>query len=257
MQAYAVIVGLYLVAAALLLSVFGLQLRTWVDVGILLVGVVPEVIRRSPTLYLFAVRSRLFLLNTSLTWELAARFDTPAGPLDPRTVADGLIRWAGDGSVLTSSPDRLLLRFNRRFIVELAVPNVVSAGLPDGLEVSDNLHVSVQPVNVGYRDSRRFIDDELLPAIEKLRELARADASTYSLRIELPTNNPYTGLYLRSFPAGAVQDIRIQFRPVPRRDAEVLVNTKYMSVAATTIESFRMAVAAALAFAGSKARHAS
>lgn len=235
-----------LIAAALLV-VYGLTLRTLLDIALVAGTLLPELLRRIPSLYLRWTKFRFYLANSTATWDISIRLEGVGSAIDVPALAQDLMRWANDGAIISQESNRVVLRVLRRFVVDLAVPRIPTPGRLD--DHGGEIDVAIHPVTVGYRDSHRFLDDELLPLIEKVRELVPSNWASYTLRVDLPESNPYFGLYLQTFDSGAIQDFRIQF-VVPSRDdsTKILVAKTSMTVIAGTLEQFRTAISAALAF---------
>ena len=162
-------------------------------------------------------------------------------------ISTDLIQWAGEGAIITQTPNRSVIRLMRRFVVEIAAPSVLGAETPGDDE--PELDVSIAPVTVGYRDSRTFIEDELLPLLERLKDRVGSRRALFSLRVDLPKQNPFYGLYLQQLNLNSVADFKIEIHlPNNSQESRVTVGKKRMTIVSDTLEGFRAAMAAGLAF---------
>jgi hypothetical protein len=248
-----ILVSLALVALGLI-AAFGVGVRTWIEVGLLAVALLPVVVEQIPALYLRIRRARFWLLNTAATWDLSVRFSSRT-PQDASELAAHAIQWGGaNSSLISSTGGRSVARIMSRFVVEFHTPALsVDSASPSNSEVN----VAVSPVTVGYRDARRFLDNELLPLLDKLRELVSAERVSYSLRVQLPEQNPYFGLFLKQLRSDVVADFRVNLEfPSRAGSSTVLVGKDRLTVTAPSLEAFRTASVAALAFKVPEGRHA-
>lgn len=85
--------------------------------------------------------------------------------------------------------------------------------------------------------------------IEKARTELGASWGSYALRVDLPERNPFYGLYLQQFNLEAIRDFKIEFQvPARTEHSRVVVAKQQLTVVSDTLEGFRSAVSAALAF---------
>jgi len=243
MRIYVWVVAIFVTASIGLLWAFGATLRTLLDIGVVATSLVPAVIKATPALYLRWIKARFWTANTSATWELTARFHEFGSAASAGSVASAIQSRSPQSTLLAKSDVRAVIRL-RRFVVEVSEPVAYS----NAAETQPEISVSVSPVTVGYRDSRRFLERDLLPLIEAVRDEIGARSAAYGLRVDLPENNPYVGLYLQSFTSAPIQEFRIQFALPPTTATKIVVAKERVTVMSDTIEQFRQAVAAALAF---------
>lgn len=245
--------GIVLVAAAtlilvsaVLVLVFGPTLRTITEIALLTGVLAPFIVTRIPSLYLRFMRARHWVLNTSATWDLSIRYRTSEAT-DATALANRLATWtAASCKIVTSSPSKAIARVLERFVVEIHVPEI-----PTDLSAEDRfeVNVSILPVNVGYRDAGHFLDRDLLPLLGKLNEQIHPEWVTHSLRVQLPHENPYFGLFVQQLHLGAVEDFRLRLVfPSHAGTSDVLVSKDRLTVTAPSIESLRTASTSALAF---------
>jgi hypothetical protein len=243
MRIYGWIVAVFISASVTLLWAFGGTLRTVLDISIVVLGLVPAIVRATPTLYLRWIKARFWAANTPATWELSARFQQFAAEASVDSVTACIRRTSLQTSVLANTHGRVIIRL-RRFVVEVSEAVDLSNAAQDEREI----FISVAPVTVGYRDSKRFLEYELLPLIESIRDDIGARWAAYGLRVDLPEQNPYVGLYLQTFRSAPIQEFRIQFALPATAATKIVVAKERVTVMSDTIEQFRLAVGAALAF---------
>lgn len=234
---------MFVSAAVALLWTFGATLRTLLDVGLVVAGLVPAAIRATPSLYLKWVKSRFWVANMPATWELSARFEQFHDGSTVESVLTSIRKIVPDSSILAQSQTRIVVR-TRRFVLEISEPVVAS----NASENEENIALSVAPVTVGYRDSRRVLEHQLLPLVEAVRNDLGARMASYGLRVDLPEQNPYLGLYFQSFKTIALQEFRVQFALPTSAATKVVVGKERVTVISDALEQFRQAIAAALAF---------
>jgi len=246
-RSYVILALVVSLAGAALLIRYGPSLRTFLEVGLLAGTLFSEIVKRTPALYLRWKRSQFYIANTAATWDLAVRFETPRLDGDLVGLTQDLLKWSGDGAVISQDQRRTVFRIMRRFVVELSSPLPATPG--SGVDSGREVDLSISPVTIGYRDSQKFIDDELMPLIERVRNAIGAEWASYTLRVDLPEANPYFGLYLQTFRSGAIQDFRLQLAvPAREKTAKILVSRDRMTVIAESLVQFRTAIRAALAF---------
>jgi hypothetical protein len=243
MRIYGWIVAVFVSATVALLWTFGATLRTLLDVVVVVLSLVPAIVRATPALYLRWIKARFWAANTPATWELSARFQQFASDADVDSVAACVQRRSPQSTVLASTQGRTVIRL-RRFVVDISEPVVLSNAAQDEPEI----FIAIAPVTIGYRDSKRFLERELLPLIEAVRDDVGARWAAYALRVDLPEQNPYVGLYLQSFRSAPIQEFRIQFALPATTATKIVVAKERVTVMSDTIEQFRQAVSAALAF---------
>lgn len=247
MRFYAIVGLVVLTGAAVLVGLFGASVRTFIEVGLLAAILAPEAVRRSPRLYLAWHRLIFTLRNTPATWDVHVQFRLDS-QVDLASVVDGLMAWAGrDSTVMASEGGRFVLRIMRRFVLEL---HQGEQGLGTPLEQEGaQTDVSIAPFTIGYRTSRGVLEGQLMPLLERLRDLLRPSSVVYSLRVDLPGDNPFFGLYADQLKLHHVQDFKIELQiPTNSHPTRVRVGTDRMIVIADTLENFRSGTVAALAY---------
>jgi len=237
------------VGVALILLFLGPDVRSLIDTLLLALALAPPIIRQSPRAFLALARLKYWLLNTSSTWELEARFAVVGSGMDLRSLSRSLVANQAKGSrTLLEADDRCIFQLTRRFTVELTRPRWEEV-VPDCAAGDEELIVSISPTTVGYRDSRHFLEGELLPLLELLRKNLQTPKELFSLTILLAGDNPFFGLYVQLVGCKAVEEFRLQFvLPAPHGDGRVTVDKEQMTVVSSTIEGLRKAASSALAF---------
>lgn len=249
MRFYIIVGVIFVLSTIALLMAFGSTIQTLVNILIVVIALLPIVVRKSPRLYLWIAKIRFAVLNTPATWDLNVRFREIRDTTSPLSLARSLIQWAGDGSnIISQSEDRVVIRLMRRFVIELYHPSIREGLLPENLEENEVV-ISILPINVGYRDSRHFLNRELLPLLEESCRKLGAGWASYAMQITLPERNPFYGLYLQQFNLEMVRDFKIEFLvPSRTKQSRVVVAKEHLTVVSDSIEGFRSAVSAALAF---------
>lgn len=119
MRFYALIAVVLFIGASVLIGIFGASARTFVEIGLLVLLVAPEIVRRTPRLYLAWHRLLFTMRNTPATWDVHVQF-RQASAMDLPTVVEGLLRWSGrDAAIMASEGGRYVLKILRRFVLEL------------------------------------------------------------------------------------------------------------------------------------------
>jgi hypothetical protein len=243
------LIALIIMSTAFLLWNFGAGGRTLLDIAIIIGSITPYIIRRIPRLYLGLCKAAYAIKNTPATWEMSVQFKQVPANLSLESLSDQLIQWGGNESALIAkTPNRVVVRLMRRFILELYMPVPT-----DNIETENNgfpeLALSMSPITVGYRDSKRFLDNELLPLVEKIQGELRSSWVSFGMRVDLPERNPYYGFYLQQLKLDAIKDFKIEFvLPGHNEFSRVTVSKDRLTIVSDTIEGFRLAIAAALAF---------
>lgn len=240
---------LMVIISFILLLIFGPVARTVLEIAIVIGGIIPFLIRRVPWLYLSLWKGVYAIKNTPATWDMTVQFDKISQPFCLETLSQELIQWGGNGSsLIAKTPNRVIIRLLRRFVLELYTP-ATPIDCEEGLEVLPGLAVTMTPITVGYRDSKHFLDTELLPLLEKIQRHLSAPSVTFAMRIDLPQKNPYYGLYIQRLRLDAIDDFTIKFLlPGLNKASRVTIAKDRLTIVSDTIEGFRLAVGAALAF---------
>jgi len=242
-RTYTWIAVVFIAATAGLFWTYGVTARTLVDLALVIAGLVPAILRATPGLYVRWKKLQFWSGNIPTTWEVNARFKDFTSGATVEQVGAHLQTTTPGTTRLAESPGRMVLR-TQRFVVEVSAPVVLS----NSAEHDDEIAISVAPVTVGYRDSRKFLERDLLPLIERVRDHVAARWASYSLRVDLPEKNPYVGLYLQQFTTAPIQEFRIQFALPVSNATKIVVGKERMTVVSDTVEQFRQAISAALAF---------
>jgi len=247
MRFYIALAALFLLGSAALLAVFGPDGRTWLEIGLIAGGLLPVVVQQTPRLYLSYTKLKFHIRNSPTTWDLSFRFRPAASSVDLSAIGQQLLQAFPGGAIIASTTNRLVVRVLRRYVLELAL-------VPPGLEHPEEmqqleLEATIAPVTVGYRDSKRLLDRELLPLLNRLQSLAASTWSCYTLRVDLPDNNPFFGVYLHQLNLSSIENFNIVFQ-VPFHDTQnrVLVAKERLTIVSESLDAFRLAILAALAF---------
>lgn len=249
MRFYLIVAAILTAAVGVLFVVFGTGWRTWLEVVLVVGALLPLVVRQTPKLYLLLAKLRFFITNGPATWDLSVRFAEHQYRGNSHSLARDLISWAGgESGIISSTDNRVVVRLLRRFVLEIASSAGEFPGVPDNLEQTA-IEITVLPVMVGYRHSKHFLDDELLPMLDRVQRTTKADWVSYALRVDLPERNPFYGLYLSQMNVDAVRKFTIEFAvPTKSKDARVTVAKSGLTVVSDTLDGFRRAASAALAF---------
>jgi hypothetical protein len=243
----------FVVLAAGLVYAFGFDLRTGLELLLLILAFLPPVIRQSPRLYLLWSRIKYWILNKETTWDLSLQF---RGAFDTDRLERFVHRLAmeqvGETEVLQATATRFIIRYRRLFTVEFALgPGYEAlAGLDEqaGVDLT-TLDITVYEQQVSYRRSRRILEDMLIPFAEQLKEEFTPQSASFSLRVRFDRGNPFFGLYLEQLRPDLVNEFRFEFQlPASRKGEYVRVNKDDMVVSAKSVEDFRKAVRAGLTF---------
>ena len=243
MKTYLWIVVVFVTATVGLFWSFGAGFRTLFEIALVVLGLVPAVVKATPRLYISWTKARFWIGNVSATWDLSIRFQKFAGDATLNELVGHIQRRMIGTTILVQSDVRAVLR-TRRFVIEVSAQ---AAQMHMGLQ-DPELALSIAPVTVGYRDSTRFLEQQLLPLIESCRDALGARWASYSLRVDLPEHNPYVGVYLQNIPLTPMQEFRIQFALPDATETKIVVGKERLTVISDTLEQFRRAVGAALAF---------
>lgn len=247
MRFYLLLVATLVVGAVVLVGVFGTSARTLIEIFLLVVALLPAVVRRTPRLYLLWHRLQATVRNTPATWDVHLQL-RHSGPVDLQAIAESLVKWSGrDGAIMASEGGRYLVKVLRRFVVELHASET-GEGTPLSTG-SGQVDVSLAPFTIGYRTSKAILEEQLIPLLECVRDQVRPSSVVYSLRVDLPGDNPFFGLYLDQLKLHHVQEFKVEVRiPTKTTDTRVVVARDRMTVVADTIENFRAGTVAALAY---------
>lgn len=242
----------FVILAGALVSLFGVDWRTGVELCLLLGGFLPTVIRHTPRLYLTLSRLRYYLTNAETTWELTTQF---RGQFTSEQVEKFVHRVALEDdpgtTVLDSKSGRFLIRYKRLFTVELLLgPGYETiAGIKDpDSDGFATLDVTVFEQQVGYRRSKHILETILVPLLEQLKDEFSARSGSYSLRIRFDRGNPFFGLYLQQLRPELVREFAFEFQLSGAAKDYVRVSKERMTVVATTLEGLRRSAVAGLTF---------
>ncbi len=236
----------------LLIWAFGFGWQTGISLFLLFAAVLPPIIRNTPRLYLTLQRVWYYLKNADTNWELNLQF---RGAFDRERI-DAFVRkliadHSSESMLLQESSGRYLIRLNRIFTVEFVLGPadrvLTGHGKADG-EVHA-LDVTMFEQQVGYRRSKKMLEETLIPFIGRLRGDFVPVSSHYALRVKFEGTNPFLGLYLQHLKPEAVKDFQFTFTlPQTAPGDYVRVDKAKMEVNASEIENFRRAVLAGLTF---------
>src|SRR2546427_7929799 len=108
----------FCVLAAGIIFTFGFELRTGLELLLLVLAFLPPVIKQSPRLYLLWSRIKYWVLNKETTWDLCLQF---RGAFDAERVDRFVHRLAlertSETEVLQATATRFLIRYRRLFTV--------------------------------------------------------------------------------------------------------------------------------------------
>jgi hypothetical protein len=247
MRFYFIIASVVAVAAVALFLTFGADGRTVFEVLLLAIGLLPTIIRHTPSIYLRLSKLWFSLRNTPATWDLSVRFRSIATTTSTGELAERLVKRFGKGSSIVSrTNERVIMKLLGRFVLELSEDRELGVPFADGQR---QIHVAVLPVTVGYRDSRKFLDKDLFPVLGAIRDELRAETVSYGLRITLSQHNPYFGLYVQQFPSASVRDFRVEIgADSGGARTHMTVRKDAVTVVSDSFEGFRELTGAALAF---------
>src|SRR5262245_30779770 len=200
-----------LVVSGALLWLLGVDWRTGVDILIIVAGVTPQVIRRSPALYLRYQRARYFATNAETTWEVGLRFSGDFSPVSLDAFVAELARSRpAETQVLEHTEVRYLVRYQRVFTVEFLLGDDFGGMRSTGSSYS-SLTVTVFDQVVSYRRTAKMLEGSVLPLIERVRQTFKPDKSTYSLRVRFEGPNPFFGMYVQELRKDLVDDFQFEF----------------------------------------------
>ena len=241
--------GGVLLAVLVLFVAFGPGVRTILDALLIAGAAFPAIVRHIPKLHLAITKTWYAITNTSATWELQVRFSGIRDQRSPKLLGRALISWAGgDSSFVSQAQDRCVLRIGHRFVLDVYAPAQRDGMLPGGVDDSE-VSISVAPVTVGYRNSRRFLDKELLPLLERCSTELRASRALYGLKVGFPGANPFYGIYIQRLRLSSVREFKIEFQLSPLQGSgRIVVGKKGIEVVSESVSGLRSAASAALAF---------
>jgi len=245
----------YALLAGAIIWAFELDLRTGLDLFLLVLAFLPPVVKQSPRLYLRWSRLKYWLLNKETTWDLSLQF---RGAFDAERVDRFVHRLAlerpGETEVKQAGATRFIMRYRRLFTVEFSflLGYAALAGMDEQIAAGDGLttlDVVVYEQQVSYRRSTRVLEDVLIPFAEQLKDEFTPQSASFSLRVRFDRGNPFFGLYLEHLRPDLVNEFHIEFQlPAAQRGEYVRVNKDTMVVSAVSVEDFRKAVRAGLTF---------
>jgi len=246
-----------LLAGALVLAL-GFDLRTGLELLLLVLAFLPAAVKHSPRLYLWLSQIKYWILNKETTWDLSLQFrgNFVAERVD-RFVHRLALEQPGETEVKQASATRFIVRYRRLFTVEFSLgPGYEAiAGIGDELPGADGLttlDIVVYEQQVSYRRSRGVLEDVLIPFAEQLKDEFTPQSASFSLRVRFDRGNPFFGLYLERLRPDLVTDFKFEFRlPAARKDEYVRVDKDTMVVSAQSVEDFRKAVRDGLTFSAS------
>lgn len=249
---WAKFVGVYVFVGVGLLLLVGISWRTAIEFVVLMVPAVPYIVRQYPRLYLKLRELKYWISNSSTTWDLSLRFRGDFNPDDIEALVRNLLSRRGPaGSVSTlreESAHRWILSYQRNLPLEVSVSRPA-----ENAYISDydgwELHVGLLPIPIGYRESQRVLEQDLIPLLEWIKDQTRANWGSYSLRVHFSDGNPFFGLYVERLSLDLVDTFQFEFRlPDTREESYVRVVEDEMSVTSSTVQGLRRAARAALAF---------
>lgn len=246
------IVLLYIALAASLASMVGVDWRLAIELTVIAAGLTPAIVRHSPRLWVASKRLQYWLTNSSTAWNATFSFDG-AFSLDQldsfrsRLLAD---ERAGT-RVLESSGERLLVHFQRTFVVEVVLHS--RPGVPgesrDTRADYNALSLTILDQHVGYRRSQSILEHTVIPLVEGLKEQFRAAGGSYALRVSFEQSNPFLSLYVQQLNHRRVREFEIELSdPESSSEDYWRITLQELVVYARSLEGFRKGALNGLAF---------
>jgi len=239
------------VGCALLVNFFGAAASTWINILLLAAALGPEVLRRTPRLYLAWTRFKYYLLNRESIWSLNCEF---GGVFKERDLESFLTSLIADKSVtiaiLNRSPDEVMITFDHRVHARLSLSNSPSGHDAD-FQARDysSLSLAILDHQISYRKSIETMDRVILPLIERLEHAFNCLSRKYALRIHFDGTNPFFGLYAQQVNIDRVREFTFIFTlPRVRNDDYVRIEKNEMIIVARSQSDFRASTLAGLAF---------
>lgn len=244
---------LYVVLACGLIWISGFEWRTALDLLVLAAGLLPEVVRKSPRIYLAVQRLGYRIANTATTWELNCQLRGKVEWSQVEAAVRKLVaEHPNDSAVLTGTGTRFLIRYRRIFTVEVLAhaPENVMAAIADDCGELFGVDVAVFEQQVGFNRSQEMLEDYLLPLVEQFRDALAPRSAVYSLRVRFSGANPFIGMYLQQLRPELIRSYSVDFRlPASAPQDYIHVDQEKMIVVSNdSIEGFRKSALASLTF---------
>lgn len=240
----------YLVFAGALIAAFGFDLQTGLNLLFLLIPFLIALVKHLPRVYLFLQRLRYQVTNQETIWRLSLEF---YGTFDADRI-QGLVHELvqenrEQNSLLQSARYRHVLRYGRTLTIELALDEG-DLGVPEAVgDSGQRLAITVMDQRVGYRSSKRVIERTLVPLFERMWNELKPERGKYTMSVAFEGPNPFFGLYIQQMSLDQVREFTFVFTvPTANRSDYVRVEKGDMTVVSSTLEGFRQAAMACLAF---------
>jgi len=183
--------------------------------------------------FLFVKRTRYWLLNTTTWWSASFQFDLPEDHLgNLPSVLNKLVESLRDQDgfqVFRDLPESKTLRAGG-IIFEFTCH-------------TGFLHVQISDQKISFRDSRRLIESQLFPLLEKIETALGNCSRQYSLTAKFgPAKNPYLSTYLARVNKRLIIAFECAYNLGGSEDgAMVSIHKDSVSIVARSREQFRNA----------------
>lgn len=246
------IVLLYVVLAVGLVLLLGFDLRTGLDLVILACAIIPAIIKKSQKLYLIYSRLRYYVRNIETTWNLTFSLQ---GHFDLASinnyVKNLVLSDPKCNEILSLSPTRLLIRYNKVFTIEFLVSeNIDEIFSPDFTPVdAEVLHVTILDQQISYYRSKVIIEEVIIPLFEGIHNEFKPDKAKYTMKIDFERGNPFFGIYMQQLSLDSVREFSFIFTiPSGNKEDYIKVEKEKMTIVSPSLNGLRRAALTALAF---------
>ena len=183
--------------------------------------------------FLFVERTKYWLLNSTTWWNASFQFDLPEGSLETLP------------SLLSQLAESLRDQEGFRVFRDLPENKTVRAG---GVVFEFDchagfLHVQISDQKISFRDSRRLIEFQLFPLLEKIESALGSCSRQYSLTAKFgSTRNPYLSTHLARVNKSLIIVFECSYNLGRSPDsAMVSIHKDSVSIVARSREQFRNA----------------
>lgn len=246
MRFYLAMLVALVAAASLLFATFGPSLRTFLDLVLVVLALMPMIIKHTPKLHLALAKASFRIKNSAVTWDLNVRYAALTKPLSLDEILAQLATRSGEGFTLRyRTESQASATLFRNLTVEISKYHPFDPEGSSELEIT----LGITPVAIGYRESQVFLDERLVPTLNIVKDLLAPEWVSYTLRVDFGSVNPFFGLYVQQLSLEYVKDFMFEFKvPSITNQGTVTVGKQHLTVVAATLEDFRRSATAALAF---------
>ena len=189
--------------------------------------------------FLFIKRQQYWLLNKTTWWDATFRFDVAADRADqlPELISTVVESLKGEQGF------ELYRDYPENKIVK-------AGGVIFDLDCNlGPLNIQIADQQISFRDSRRLIDQQLFPILERIEKSLGDTPRHYSLRARFGReNNPYISRYLVRMSNRPIISFDCTYRIGKGEDSPLIsIHKESVSVVAVTREQFRIAAKNVLA----------